>query len=438
MSALFTIAGYEVRATDVWIVATAAASSVACGLLGCYLVLRRMSLLGDAISHAILPGLALAFIVTHSREPLPMLMGALVVGVATAVTSAGLSRWGKVPEDAAMGVVFTALFAVGVILITFHAHKVDLDPGCVLYGLLEMVPFDRVSVLGLELPRSFAFLSGLLCVLVLLIALFFKELKIVSFDPYLATTMGINAAVVHYALMTGVAATCVASFEAVGSILVVAMLVAPGATAHLLTDRLSRMLVISAVVATLSAVLGYVMSVVLNTSVAGSISTVALGLFVLAVVFAPRHGWLPRQWRRLALALRITQEDVLGLLYRWQEQQAAAANPHPPTVREVLEATHSGWLGRVSLFVLGRRGLVRSSAGALAPTQAGIEVARHVVRGHRLWETYLAKHLAVDPGRVHSPAHRAEHYLTPGIQASLDQDVGTGQDPHGKPIPPRD
>lgn len=436
MNTLFTLAGYEVRSTDLWIIATAVASSVACGLVGCFLVLRRMSLLGDAISHAILPGLAIAFLVTSSREPLPMLAGALVVGVATALISAGLARWGRVPEDAAMGVVFTALFAIGVILITFVASRVDLDPGCVLYGLIEFVPFDTVHIAGVEMPRAFVFLAALLVVVALLITLFFKELKIVAFDPYLATTMGISATLVHYALMTGVAATCVASFEAVGSILVVAMLVAPGATAHLLTDRLSRMLWLSALIAAASAILGYILAVRFNTSVAGMIGTVALALFLAAVIFAPRHGWLAKQLRRLSLAFRITQEDVLGLLFRWDEQQAAALNPHPATTREVLEATHSGWLGRASLFILQRRGLIRSASGTLTPTPAGIDQARRVVRGHRLWESYLAKHLAVDPARVHTPAHRAEHYLTPGIQASLDEDVGTGQDPHGKPIPP--
>lgn len=437
MNDLFSFLGYGVRSTDLWMVATAVASSVACGLIGCFLVLRRMSLLGDAISHAILPGLAIAFLMTNSREPLTMLAGALVVGVATALLSAGLSRWGKVPEDAAMGVVFTALFAIGVILITFVASRFDLDPGCVLYGLIELVPFDTINIAGADIPRAFAFLACILIAVTALVTLFYKELKIVSFDPYLATTMGISATLVHYGLMTGVAATCVASFEAVGSILVVTMLVAPGATAHLLTDRLSRMLWISAIVAATSAILGYILAVYFNTSTAGMISTVALGLFIAAVFLAPRHGWLSKQTRRLALALRITQEDVLGLLYRWQEQLPTARNPHPPTAREVLDATHSGWMGRLSLALLARRGLLTRTADALSPTPAGIELARSIVRGHRLWETYLTKHLAADPSRVHSPAHRAEHYLTPGIQASLDRDVATGEDPHGKPIPPQ-
>jgi manganese/zinc/iron transport system permease protein len=294
----FSIGSYPVRSDDLWTVAIAACCCLACGLLGCFLMLRRMSLLGDAISHAILPGLAAAFFLTGSREPIAMLAGAMVVGVLTAVISTGLNRWGRVPEDASMGVVFTTLFAFGVILITLVARDVDLDPGCVLYGLIEFAPFDTVRVFGLELPRSFVWLFSVLVINVTLITIFFKELKIVCFDPYLATTMGISATAVHYGLMTAVAATSVASFEAVGSILVVAMLVAPGATAHLLTDKLGRLLWWSAAIAILSALLGYVLAVLFNTSVAGMIATVGLGLFMLAAIASPRHGFIAKQFHR--------------------------------------------------------------------------------------------------------------------------------------------
>lgn len=304
----FNVGSYPVRSDDVWTVAIAACCCLACGLVGCFLMLRRMSLLGDAISHAILPGLAAAFFFTGSREPIAMLAGAMVVGVLTALISTGLNRWGRVPEDASMGVVFTTLFALGVILITLVARDVDLDPGCVLYGLIEFAPFDTVMVFGLELPRSFVWLFSVLVMNVALITVFFKELKIVCFDPYLATTMGISATAVHYGLMTAVAATSVASFESVGSILVVAMLVAPGATAHLLTDKLDRMLCWSAAIAVLSAVIGYMLAVRLNTSVAGMIATTALGLFMLAAIASPRHGIIAR-WvhRRVVAASPIAQ-----------------------------------------------------------------------------------------------------------------------------------
>lgn len=291
------IGSYRVRADDYWIIATAVCCSIACGVLGCFLVLRGMSLIGDAISHAILPGLAGAFLLTRSRSPVVMLAGALVVGVTTALLAGVLSRRGRVREDAAMGVVFTTLFALGVLMITMAAGNVDLDPGCVLYGLIELVPFETVSVAGLEAPRSFVWLSVTLGINLLLIVVFYKELKVVCFDPALATAMGLSAGVVNMGLLTAVAGTCVASFEAVGSILVVAMLVAPGATAQLLTDRLSRMLWWSAAVAAAAATVGYALAVWLNTSVAGMIATVSLAIFVLAVVASPTHGVVARRLR---------------------------------------------------------------------------------------------------------------------------------------------
>ena len=284
-------------ADDWWTLATAVVCSVCCALPGCFLVLRRMSLLGDAISHAILPGLAVAFFVTGSREPLSMLIGAAGVGVLTALLSTGLSSWGRVPEDAAMGVVFTTLFALGVILITLAARQVDLDPGCVLYGLIEFTAFDTRTVAGIEMPKAFVELSVLLLALLGLMGLFWKELRIVSFDPALATSMGINAALVHYGLMTVVAATSVMSFEAVGSILVVAMLVTPAATAQLLTDRLGRMLWWSGAIAAASACIGHALAVRWNTSVAGMIASVSLVLFMVACIAAPRHGAMARLWR---------------------------------------------------------------------------------------------------------------------------------------------
>ncbi|MDX9912212.1 MAG: metal ABC transporter permease [Phycisphaerales bacterium] len=292
--ALFHIGSYGVQGIDVWTVAIGALCAASCGLLGCFLVLRRMSLLGDAISHAILPGLGIAFLMTGTRDPWAMLAGAAVVGVLTAVLSAALHRWGRVPEDASMGVVFTTLFALGVVIITFAARDVDLDPGCVLYGSLEFAGADTREVLGAEVPRAFMWLGAVFLLNIALVTIFYKELKIVCFDPALAATLGFSAWLVHYTLMAGVASTCVASFESVGSILVIAMLVAPGATAHLLTDRLSRMLIIAVVVGAISAVVGYVLAVVWDTSVAGMIAAASLAIFGLVALVAPRHGVIAR------------------------------------------------------------------------------------------------------------------------------------------------
>jgi manganese/zinc/iron transport system permease protein len=287
---------------DTWIVMVGAICAVACALPGCFLVLRRMSMMGDAISHAVLPGLALAFLISGSRTSPAMFVGAAVAGVLTAVFTQWVSTFGKVDQGAAMGIVFTTLFAIGLLIIVQAADRVDLDPGCVLYGAIELAPLDvvaRVSVGGavLEIPRAAAVMGFVLLGNAALIALFYKEFRISAFDPGLAATLGLSPGFMHYLLMIMVAVTTVAAFEVVGSIIVIAMLVVPGATAFLLTRRLGWMLVLSALAAVLSAASGHALAIVVpdwfgfegaNTS--GMMATAAGMIFVIAWLFSPRHG----------------------------------------------------------------------------------------------------------------------------------------------------
>lgn len=301
----------EWYAIDTWIVVIGALAAVACALLGNFLVLRKMSMMGDAISHAVLPGLAIAFLVTGARASWGMFLGAAIVGVLTAVFTQWVSRFGKVDEGASMGIVFTTLFAAGLLLIVQAADHVDLDPGCVLYGAIELTPLDvvwRPEMFGMvfEVPRAALVLAGVLLVNALFVVLFFKELRIVSFDSALATTMGINANLMHYLLMTLVAVTTVAAFEAVGSIIVIAMLIVPPATAHLVTDRLSVMVLLSVVFALMAAVLGHLSALILpglvgftDTSTSGMMAVVTGAIFLLVLFAAPRHGILAKKFRRL-------------------------------------------------------------------------------------------------------------------------------------------
>lgn len=417
-----------------WTIALGIATNLPCAVLGCYLVLRRMSLLGDAISHAVLPGIALGFLIGvrfagegQARLGGPgVVVGAMAVGMLTAFLTHALSRLGKVPEDASMGVVFTSLFAIGVILITRAARDVDLDPGCVLYGLIEMEALDTVQVLGVEVPRSLGSL-GLAGVLTAgFVGLLWKELKLVSFDPGLATAVGINAAVVHYALMAMVAGATVAAFEAVGSILVVAMLIVPAATAHLLTDRLGRMMLVASGVAVLSAGYGYLGAVRLNTSVAGMMSVVAGLLFAAAVVLGPRHGLLGKLLRTLGLSLRIVREDLLARLYRAEESNAAP-----------VASGHGGPIAALAGWQLRRRGLIETGRDAPGLTAAGRHEAGRLVRAHRLWESYLSANFDLPADHLHEPAERVEHYLGPALVDDLSTELDRPtSDPHGRSIPP--
>lgn len=427
---------------DTWIVVAGIISALACALLGNFLVLRRMSMMGDAISHAVLPGLAVAFLLTGSRESLPMFLGAAAAGILTALFTQWIHNLGRVEQSAAMGVVFTALFAAGLILLVRAADKVDLDPGCVLYGAIEMVPLDTRELFGWQVPRAVVTLGIVFLVDLAFIFVFFKELRISSFDPLLATTLGINARLMNCLLMTLVAVTTVAAFETAGSILVIAMLIVPAATAHLLTDRLRSMIVVSLLVAAASAGLGHVAAITVpiwfgfsDTNTAGMMAAVAGAFFGLTVLLAPRHGLISKAFHRAAVTLRVVQEDALGLLYRLGELKS----PTLPAVTPAIICSATGAspaLGRVALWRLSRLGMIARNDSGFGLTEAGRDEARGLVRSHRLWESFLHKHLNLPADHVHVTAERLEHITDSAMKQALAESTGQpARDPHGKQVP---
>ncbi len=290
-------------------------SAVSCGLLGNYLVLRRQALVGDAISHLVLPGIVVGFLVVGSLSTLAMMSGALGAALLGVLLIDLIRRFGRVESGAAMGVVFTTMFAAGVVLLEQTGSAgVHLDVEHALYGALEttlwLTPTGWESLVDpavlATLPREVVALAIVTVAVVLVIVLFFKELEIVTFDPDLATSLGIPAKAVGIGLIALVAVAAVAAFDAVGSILVIAMFICPASTARLLTDRLSRQLWISALVAALSGIAGYVLAAFgpfwiggeNSLNAAGMIAVVAGGLQLTAMLCAPRYGVLPRMLRR--------------------------------------------------------------------------------------------------------------------------------------------
>ncbi len=292
----------------------------ACGLIGNYLILRRMALVGDAISHAVLPGLVIAFLLTKSRGTWAMFLGAVAAGILTTVLIEIIHKRTRVKQDAAIGVTFSTLFAIGVVLIALFADKVDLDQDCVLYGDIALVPVEpplawtlpaslrKVEFGGLitegtlHLGPPSVFRMGMVALITAgLILLFYKELLVSSFDPGLAAAMGISATVIHYALMTMLSVVVVSSFEAVGAILVIAMLILPGATAMLLAQRLPCIFGLSVLHAALSTILGVHLVVWLDCSVAGGMVVMGALLFLLAWILSPSQGlialWLRQSGR---------------------------------------------------------------------------------------------------------------------------------------------
>lgn len=258
-----------------WIIITGSLIATSCGLLGCYLVLRKMAMVGDAISHAVLPGIVLAYLLSGSRDTLPMLVGAAILGVLTTILIELFYRKARLQIDASIGITFTWLFAIGIILISVFAGQVDLDQDCVLYGEIAYVPLDLWIRNGLNFgPRSIWISGALLIMIILFIWRGYKALFITSFNEEFAKALGINVAFWHYALMGSVSLTTVISFESVGAILVVAFLIVPPSAAYLLTHELKKMLVITAILGVISAFMGYYLAAWINGSIAGAMASV--------------------------------------------------------------------------------------------------------------------------------------------------------------------
>lgn len=272
--------------------------AIACAIPGTFLVLRKMAMISDAISHSILPGIVVGFFITQDlNSPLLILLAAFT-GVITVVMVERIQKTGLVKEDTAIGLVFPALFSIGVIMIAKNANDVHLDVDAVLLGELAFAPFDRLFIAGTDVgPKSLWVIGSILAVTIGLLVAFFKELKISTFDAGLAASLGFSPAIIHYGLMTVASVTTVGAFDAVGAILVVALMIAPAAAAYLLTTDLKKMLGLAVFFGVLSAISGYWFAHWLDASIAGSITTMLGLLFLVVYLFAPSKGLIAVMYR---------------------------------------------------------------------------------------------------------------------------------------------
>lgn len=363
---------------EIEIVLIGVVTAVAASIPGTYLVLRRTAMVSDAISHAILPGIVIAFFITHDLNSPLLLAAAAATGVLTVVLIESLRRSRLVPEDASIGLVFPALFSVGVILISRFAGDVHLDTDSVLLGELAFAPFDRLVANGLDLgPRALWTMGAILALNLVVVNLVWKELKLATVDPGLAALLGFSPGFINYSLMGLVSVTAVGAFDAVGSILVVALMIAPPATAYLLVDRFAPMMWVAAAAAAASAVLGYGAARVFDVSIAGSMAVASGVLFGLAFAFAPRRGLAAqarrRSTQRLDLALRML---VVHLLHH-QETEAEREECRLKGLHE-----HLRWSETRTKQVVREaehRDLVARSGGLVLATSAGRRLAEKAI-----------------------------------------------------------
>lgn len=296
--------------------------AVSCALPGVFLVLRKMSMMSDSITHTILLGIVIAFFVTHDLSSPLLIAGAALMGVITVWMTETLSRTRLLAEDAAIGVVFPLLFSAAIILITRYAGSVHLDTDSVLLGELTFAPFDRMIAAGADIGAKAIYTTGtLLLINLAAIIIFFKELKVATFDPMLAAVLGFSPALVHYGLMTLVSLTAVGAFQAVGSVLVVAFMIGPPVTAYLLTDDLKRMLILSGVIGAVNGIFGYQAAAALDASIAGSMAVVTGFSFLAVFIFTPRRGLLSTFFRRKKQKIEFAKATLLFHLYNHENSE---------------------------------------------------------------------------------------------------------------------
>ncbi|MCE2400483.1 metal ABC transporter permease [Candidatus Poribacteria bacterium] len=361
---------------DILLIAIVTAS--ACALPGVFLVLRRMTLMSDAISHAILPGIVLAFFLTHSLSSPLLILAAAATGVLTVVFVELLQKTKLVKEDAAIGLTFPALFSIGVILISRFSSNVHLDIDAVLLGELAYAPLNRLEISIYDLgPVSLYVMGGMFLLNLAFIIIFYKELKLATFDASLAATLGFAPVLVHYGLMTLVSMTTVGAFDAVGSILVVALIAGPPATAYLMTDSLTRMLILSVVIGCVNAVSGYWLSFLLNVSIAGTIATVTFFVFGLFFLIIPNRGLISIARRHIRQKWEFAQTMLVIHLFNHEglpeaQDESEIAHLHEHLQWEPTFAT------RVVKYALNNR-YVSQKATQLMLTDRGRSIAQQAL-----------------------------------------------------------
>ena len=411
----------EIMSTE-WAIRALIASSMVglmCGILGCFIVLRNMSLIGDALSHAVLPGIFFAFLLV-GYSTIGFFVGSTIAGLVTAIAISWIQQNVKTKNDAAIGIIFTAMFSIGVMGISWlnQSEGVHLDLKDFLFG----------NVLGIS-NEDIYLTFGIALYTIVCVILFYRQLFITTFQPTIAETMGISAKAIHYFLMLLLSFVIVASLRTVGVILVVAMLITPAATALLLSNRLKRVIVISASLGVLSAVMGLICSVIFDTTPGPAMTLCATFFYFLAVLFSPSQGLLFRYNQNRIEKRRILREDILRQVVKQQPKGTSIA-----TLSKRLVLPEKKIKRTVSLMA--KSNLLAFESGSIILTAAGIDKADQLVRAHRLWETYQVRKMGLETDQIHNEADQIEHFLTEELLDEIDIELGfPTKDPHDSPIP---
>jgi manganese/iron transport system permease protein/iron/zinc/copper transport system permease protein len=396
--------------------------AIVCGVVGCFVILRRMAFLGDALSHAMLAGvtggyLLMQFFYGDAANAPAMLIGSLLAALITVGMIGFISRVSRIKEDTAIGIMYTGVFAAGGILASVFSHRIHVD-------LLHFVMGQVLAVNDTDL-----WVAGIVAAVVLsAVLIFYRQLQVTSFDPVMAASIGIPVLAVDYLLTTCTSLVVVSAVTMVGVILVVGLLVTPAASAYLLCDRLSRMLVVSAALGATSVIGGLYVSLWCNIAGGAAIVAFCTVQFLVVLTIAPRYGLIAGWLRQARMVPQPLVEDVLSCVLRageismTTEQVLAKVEARPEAVTKAIRS-------------LTRQNLLEETNGALRLTEAGQREAQRVLRAHRLWEAYL-EHVGTPETEIHARAHQLEHVHDAAAVDYIDDKLGHPlRDPHGKEIP---
>ncbi|HNT87643.1 MAG TPA: iron chelate uptake ABC transporter family permease subunit [Candidatus Hydrogenedentes bacterium] len=401
----------------------------AAGMVGCFAFLRKRSLLGDALAHAALPGICVAFLLTGSKDPVVILLGAVASCWIGALTVDWITRCTRCKEDSALGIVLSVFFGVGILVLTHIQHS-----GNAAQAGLDRFLFGQAAGL---VARDVKILAGTAVLLCCVVALLYKEFKVILFDPDFARAAGLPVRRLEIALATVIVLAVGIGLQAVGVVLMAAMLVTPAAAARYWTDRLSAMLALAAVLGGVSGALGAWASYVAARMPTGPWMVVCVtGLFFASFLLAPGRGLAARLLRLRRFRRKTAVENLLRTLYQFGE--AGQDWNTPRSLPELLERRGASTRElRRTLARLGRAGLVSEAApGMFTLTADGAARGARVTRVHRLWEVYLTRKLEIAPDRVHDDAEEIEHVLTPELERRLAETLEYPErDPHGSRIP---
>ena len=391
---------------------------ISCGLIGTYIMLRRLSLIGDALAHAVLPGVVIGFMIA-GKGALSLFIGALTAGILTSILISFVERNSKIKEDTSIGIIFTGAFALGILLVS-QLKQVHIDLSSYLFG-------DVLGVSDSDLILS----SIITAVIIVSVVLFYKQLLVTSFDPTMAHIIGISTAVVHYFLMTLLSMSIVAGLQSVGVILIIAMLITPPATAYLITDKLKKLLLLSCLFGVMSSVIGLYLSYHLNFASGASIVLVSVLFFALAFLFSPKEGLVIKGYRRIQNSRINLTEDIIKQI---DKEKLTGDSELIHTLSDKLGISKNKIIS--SLNRIRKMELIDQSDGNYTLTEKGKKVAERLIRSHRLWETYITEKNIVNIEDIHQDAEKYEHILSDDLLTEIDEELGHPEkDPHGSPIP---